>query len=544
MSLIEVLETLLKERGITEKNKQDFLNPDYSKLHDPLLLKDMEIARDRVIKAMKNGERIFVFSDYDADGIPGAVVLSDFFRRAKYENVSFYIPHRHDEGFGLNKEAIDKAVEEGAKLLITIDCGTADAEEILHANKGGLDVIVTDHHEAKKLPKALAIVNPKVKPRGKEKPYPFQELCGAAVAFKLVQAILLKESFGIKPGMEKWSLDMVAIATLSDLVSLVGENRILAKFGLEVLRKSPRPGIQALCQKLRMNQRYLSEDDIAFMITPRINAASRMGHPMDAFKLLSTDDPEEALRLALYLEEINKERKGAVATMVKDAKKRLKEREEIPNVIVIGHPDWRPALVGLVANSMVEEYLRPVFVWGRDGDGVIKGSCRTYNGYNLFDLMHEVEESFLAFGGHAGAGGFSISLEKLAQLEDKLSKALDKFESEKKEKVAGMSMSTSYIGEDLWQTLNSLAPFGVGNPKPVFDIECDVGEVRSFGKNKEHLELKLSSGHKAISFFSPLDRFGELREGKRINLKAHLEKSYFLGRPEIRLRIIGVENRG
>src|SRR3989344_4119170 len=406
MHFPDLLETLLKERGILAEEREFFLNPDYSHLFDPLLLPDMEKARDRVIKAMKEGESITVFSDYDADGIPGAVVLADFFRRASYENVSFYIPHRHDEGFGLNKEFIEECK---AKLLITVDCGMADIAVIKLAKEKGIDVIVTDHHESKELPEAFAIINPK---RAGSK-YPFKELCGSALAFKLVQAILAKNSFGVKEGMEKWSLDMVGIATLSDMVPLVGENRILASYGLQVLRKSLRPGILARCDKLKMSQRFLTEDDVAFMITPRINAASRMGVPEDAFKLLSTTDPDEAEKLALHLEKINNERKGVVASLVKDAKSHLARREVMREVIVIGNPDWRPALLCLIANSLVEEYGRPVFVWGRDGDGVLKCSCRSCNGYDLFALMNMVSDNFLEFGGHAGAGGFSIKLEDL-----------------------------------------------------------------------------------------------------------------------------------
>src|SRR3989344_3462704 len=417
----ELFESLLKQRGITAGEKENFLNPNYDNLYDPLLLPDMEKARDRVIEAIKGNEHIVVFSDYDADGIPGAVVLSDFFSRIKYENISFYIPHRHDEGFGLNVDAIAECKERGAKLIITADCGIADIEEVALANKKGIDVIITDHHEpGDKLPQAFAIVNPK----RADSAYPFKELCGSAVVFKLVQAVFAKESFGVKSGMEKWSLDMVAIATLSDMVPLVGENRILARFGLDVLRKSPRPGLLSLFKKLNLDQRNLSEDDVTFMITPRINAASRMGVPLDAFKLLSTRDQSEAERLVLHLEKINNERKGVVASLVKDAKSHLAKREEVADVIVIGNPEWRPALLGLVANSLVEEYCRPVFVWGRDGDGVLKGSCRSYNSYDLFALMDATSNAFIEFGGHAGAGGFSVTLENLTNLEEKLSKSL------------------------------------------------------------------------------------------------------------------------
>ena len=545
MHFPELFETLLKERGIVPEEREAFLSPDYNKLHNPLLLPDMSKASDRVIKAIKNNEHIVVFSDYDADGIPGAVVLSDFFRRAGYENISFYIPHRHDEGFGLNLDAIDECSNRGSKLIITVDCGVADLDEVAFANEKGIDVIITDHHAPPKvLPDAYAIVNPNLE----DSTYPFKELCGSAVVFKLVQAILAKESFGIKLGMEKWSLDMVGIATLSDMVPLVGENRIFSHFGLDVFRKSPRPGLSALSKKLNFDRRNVCEDDITFMITPRINAASRMGVPEDAFKLLSTTDPSEAEILALHLEKINNERKGVVASIVKDAKAHLIKRENIGDVVVIGNPEWRPAILGLVANSLVEEHLKPVFVWGRDGDGVLKGSCRSYNGYNLYTLMESVADSFIEFGGHAGAGGFSVTLESLTNLEEKLSQAL-KFLLVNTECPPAdghsVSLKLSDIGENLWSTISQFAPFGMGNEKPIFKIlKVEIKSVKQFGKESNHLEVIFNEGDrevKAISFFSSPESYSfPLTPGLYINLFAHLEKSYFRNRPELRLRIVDI----
>jgi len=545
MNFPEIFEALLSERGLSNESKEEFLHPDYKKLHNPLLLPDMEKARDKIIETMKRNEHIVVFSDYDADGIPGAVVLADFFKKAKYENVSFYIPHRHDEGFGLNKEAINEINERGAKLIITVDCGTADYKEIKQAQKLGIDVIVTDHHESDKLPEAYAIVNPKIK----NSKYPFKELCGAALAYKLVQAILIKNNFGIKEGQEKWSLDMVGIATLSDMVPLVGENRIFAKFGMDVLRKSPRPGLASLFNKLNINQQFLTEDDITFMITPRINAASRMGKPEDAFKLLSTTDMREAAVLAEHLEKINNERKGTVAALVKDAKKHLESREKINSVIVVGNPEWRPSLAGLVANSLVEEYNRPVFVWGRDGDNCLKGSCRSYNGYDLFALMSGAKKSFVEFGGHAGAGGFSVTLEQITVLEDKLSKVLDSLDvgfKKPEDKIKNIKLSLEHIGEDLWKTIEQFAPFGMGNPKPIFHISsAEIKSAKNFGKTGDHLEIIFSTPNnkqvKAISFFNTIENTKTpLISGAPITLTAHLEKSYFRNRPELRLRIVDI----
>lgn len=534
---------MLKKRGISPEEQDNFLNPDYEKLHDPFKLPDMDKACERVIEAIKGNEHIVVFSDYDCDGLPGAVVLSDFFARLGYTNISFYIPHRHNEGFGLNSDAIEEIAARGARLLITIDCGIADVEEVALADEKGIDVIITDHHKPNPvLPDAYAIVNQ----NREDSDYPFKGLCGAAVAFKLVQAVMTREAFGVKPGMEKWSLDMVAIATLSDMVPLLGENRILARFGLSVLRKSPRPGLSALFKKMNIDQRTLSEDDVTFMITPRINAASRMGVPEDAFKLLSTKDYSEAEKLALHLEQINNERKGVVASIVKEAKSRIASRQEITDVIVVGNPEWRPALLGLVANSLAEEYKRPAFVWGRSGDKTLKGSCRSYNGYDLFTLMSAVDDAFVEFGGHTGAGGFSVTLESLTTLEERLSDSLSNMEAGlSSEDTSSFSINLHDIGENLWNLVSSFAPFGVGNEKPIFKIpKAEIKSVRKFGKENNHLEVTFNGEDKevrAISFFSdPTSYSVLLTPGTRISLLANLEKSYFRNRPELRLRIVDI----
>ena len=561
MSFPELFSALLSSRGLSEETAEEFLHPDYEKLHDPLLLPDMEKARDRILSAIDKKEHIVIFSDYDADGIPGAVVLSDFFKRIQYENVSFYIPHRHDEGFGLNMEAVDEMKERGAKLIVTVDCGIADGEEVAYAKKKGIDTIITDHHEPPRpssgqaggvLPKAYAIVNPKLNPPAGGQEYPFKELCGAAVAYKLVQALAKSASWrtDFKEGMEKWSLDMVGIATLSDMVPLVGENRILARYGLDVLRKTPRPGLLALFDKLNMSQKNLTEDDVTFMITPRINAASRMGHPKDAFDLLVASDSSEAYKLADHLEKINRERKGVVASIVKDAKKHLSSRE-LKEVIVIGNPEWKPSLLGLVANSLVEEYKRPVFMWGRDGGDELKGSCRSFDGINLYALMSSAREHFKEFGGHKGAGGFSVTLEQLTTLEEKLSEIIRTSppppspESGEGERGRGFEIRIDEIREDLWQVVSQFAPFGMGNEKPIFKIKSQISNVRQFGKANEHLEIIFGENGKsikAISFFSSPSSYSILpTPGLSATLSAHLEKSYFRDRPELRLRIVDIQ---
>ncbi|TSC83496.1 MAG: single-stranded-DNA-specific exonuclease [Parcubacteria group bacterium Gr01-1014_17] len=550
-----LIEHLLFHRGITSvEDVEKFLNPDYEKhTHDPFLMKDMENAVERILRAIKNNERIAIFSDYDADGIPGAVMLHDFFKKLGYANFENYIPDRHGEGFGLNGSAIEELAKRGANLLITIDCGIADTEEVAYANGLGLEVIITDHHLlSDSIPLAFAILNPKQSAC----PYPEKMLCGSGVVFKLVQALAQRLTTPLMRGWEKWLLDMVGIATLSDMVPLTGENRVFAHFGLKVLRRSPRVGLGQLLQELRINRSDLSEDDVGFMITPRINAASRMGVPMDAFRLFATEDATEAGALAKHLNHINNERKGKVASLVKEVRKIVAEQHEerAPLVVVAGNPNWRPSLLGLVANSLVEDYQKPVFIWGREGNDTLKGSCRSDGSVNLSLLMQEARSVFSDFGGHAEAGGFSVALEKVHLLESELERAYEKVRlpaqaglsrEAKPQYAVDARISIDEVSWALWNDIAKLAPFGVGNPKPLFLFEqFVVSAIELFGKEKQHLKLvfKKSDGEKisAVKFFSKPDDFGGIAQGQNINLLAHLEKSTFGNRPELRLRIVDV----
>jgi len=331
-----LVKDLLTKRGLKEEFFDEFLNPDYELgTHDPFLMKGMEVAVQRVLEAIDKDEKIVVYSDFDADGIPGAVLMHDFFKKIGYKNFENYIPHRNDEGYGFHKEAIEGFAKSGTKLIVTVDVGITSVAEVEYVNSLGLEVIITDHHEPNgHLPEALVILNPKQK----DCTYPEKMLCGTGVAFKLIQGILAKRDFGIKKGMEKWWLDLVGLATLSDMVPLLGENRVFARYGLLVLQKTSRPGLLQLFRKLKISQKHLNEDDIGFMVTPRINAASRMGHPDDAFNLLSATDETTAGAYVDHLNAINDKRKGVVSAIIVDIKKRLRKKGEIGSVLVLGHP--------------------------------------------------------------------------------------------------------------------------------------------------------------------------------------------------------------
>lgn len=544
-------ELLLRNRGVSAPEEMErFVRPDFVRdTYDPFLILNMEKAVERILRAITEKEKIVIFGDYDCDGIPGSVVLHDFFRKIRYSRFENYIPHRHKEGYGLNKEAIAGFAKDGATLLITVDCGITDVAEVLLAESLGMNVIITDHHlPGKELPPAYAVVNSKQE----GDTYPDPMLCGAGVAWKLAHALILRGNFSsVPPDWERWLLDMAGLSTIADMVPLRNENRTLAYFGLKVLRKSPRPGLQALLARAGVSQRYLTEEDIGFTIAPRINAASRMDIPMRAFELLSTDDPSLAKELANRLSTLNEERKLEVARMTKEARKILRDRE-LREVIVVGSPHWRVGVVGIVASTIAEEFGRPTFAWGREDGPHLKGSCRSDGRVNIVELMHAVtrEGVFIDRGGHELSGGFSVSHEHIHLLEDELVLAyhrIPKKEEKKEEYTVDAELTVAEVNDELFSAIDALAPFGIGNPRPHFLFRnVSLHAVSQFGGGRNHMKLILGDENgarvPAIGFFmTPSDFPGkELRPGGVIDLIASVELSRFGGREELRLRIADI----
>ena len=559
MEISAFVRSLLARRGIeSDEHIALFLDPDYERdTHDPFLLAGMKRAVSRLLSAITQGERIAVYADFDCDGIPGAVVLSDFFRKIGYKNFEVYLPHRDREGYGFHKEAIAQLASNNVSLIITVDVGTTAIDAVQFANERGVDVIVTDHHEVNGvLPDALAVINPKLGPPAGG--YPFRDLCGAAVAWKLVQATLVEgkkrnaSNFSVIPdGWEKWLLDMVAIATIADMVPLVDENRVLSHFGLKVLRKSPRPGIIALCNSLRLRRDELTEDDIAFSIAPRVNAASRMDEPDTAFNLLSTENPEEAETLAVHLEEMNTRRKGIVAVVVRQARKSVRERfGDSERVVVLGNPGWKPAILGLAANSIMAERGGVVCLWGRDANGNLKGSCRSDGSISIAELFANAGDVFDEAGGHANSGGFSVSHENVHTLSEELTRAASSLRStvsdtDKNDSTPDAFLSLPELSSAFFADVSLLAPFGIGNPKPVLSV-CDtvVTDVRRFGRDSAHVELRLEcrrSGARmrAFDFFRAPEEFTLTPvAGTKVRVLATIGRDSYRG--GLALRIVDV----
>ncbi len=546
----DLIQDLLLARGISPDQTPDFLCPDYQRsLHDPFLLMDMDKAVRRIIQGIRKNEKIIIFADYDADGVPGAVVLADFFRQIDYQNFDVYIPDRHNEPYGLNNQAIEKLANQGADLIITVDCGIANHAEVAYAASLDLEVIITDHHLVLEsgLPKAYAVINPK-RPDDK---YPNKMLAGAGVAFKLVQGLIKKMPYPPTLGWEKWLLDLVAIATVSDMMSLVGENRALVWFGLKVLRQTRRLGLQSLLRRLRLKSEYLTEDDIAFVIGPRINTASRMSHASQAYYLLTTTEPAVANTIATHLEEKNSERRASVDIILDDLVNQDSITQSSPPVIVAGHKDWSLGVLGLTASRVVEKHQRVVFLWGQNGLGEIKGSCRSNGSVNVVELMTMAggDQLFSNYGGHSQAGGFSLvsGSADLATLQERLGVAYELLEKKEigQEIIIDRELSLDQISESLYRQLQALAPFGIGNPKPIFLFSAvKLVSVKTFGATNNHLELGLmvdpDKTIKAIAFFNPFIDL-KLRVGQTIDLAAVIEKSYFYRAPELRLRIVDLK---
>lgn len=543
-------EQLLRNRGIIDPAEQQaFLNPDYTRdVRDPFGILNMEKAVDRILSGMRAGEDIVIFGDYDCDGIPGSVILHDLFVKIGYDNFRNYIPHRHNEGYGLSVAAVEKFIKEGVQLIITVDCGITDVAAVEVANAAGITVIITDHHlPGPVLPPAFAILNSKQE----GDTYHDNMLCGAGVAFKLSQAMLKKGGFAdIPDGWEKWLLDMAGISTIADMVPLVKENRALAYFGLKVLKRSARPGLKALLATAKVDQRFLTEEDVGFTIAPRINAASRMAEPIAAFHMLAADDEAKAIAHAKALEDLNNSRKLATKKMAEEAHRIVSELKKIPEVLVVGKIGWSVGVAGIVAAQLVERYQKPAFVWCQDGDE-IKGSCRSDGSISVVELMHAVPgEVFIARGGHAQAGGFSVHpdhINDFAKALNKAHKGVTKNISPDSLYETDGHLQLADVSRETYNAITALAPFGEGNPKPIFAFEgVRVADVQMFGKTKEHLKVVLSDelgrSAEAIAWYKTPASYphAHLVKGGSVTMIAHVEESRFLGKVQLRLRIIDI----
>jgi len=535
---------LLFNRGIVEKNEiKEFLEPDCEKLFDPFLFRDMEKAVDLIIKHIKDGNKIVVYGDYDADGVAASALLVEVLEILKAK-VDIYIPDRVSEGYGLNKEAVEEIVKKGVNLIITVDGGIRNKEEVKLAKKLGLDVIITDHHipDNDQLPDC-SIVNSHV--RGET--YPFKNLAGVGVAFKLAKALISKAKLDddIKIDLEEQILDLVAIGTVADCVSLLGENRILVKRGLEILNNTKRIGLQELIKVAQIDSRNLDSWNIGFQIGPRLNAAGRMEHANTAFELLITKDRKEAGSLAKRLNDRNIERQKITNEIMEKIEKQLEDEQNDKLIIgVCAEEDeaWNEGVIGLVAGRICDRYYLPTLIITKAEDGY-KGSGRSVDEFNLIEAIEESREFLDKYGGHPAACGFSL-----------FSKNLDKFISKIKEiankKLARVKLrprleiekelGLDEVNDNLISEIEKFAPFGEDNPRPKFmSKNMQIRDIMKMGIEGQHIKFRLDSGLWAVAF-GQAEELKDLKIGNKIDMVYYAERNEFNGRVEIQLKVVDI----
>jgi single-stranded-DNA-specific exonuclease len=546
---------LLFNRGLVDqKSIDEFFNADYIQdLHEPMLIKNMDKAVTRVIHAVLHNEKIVVYGDYDADGITSSSIIYKFLKEAGVP-CEVYIPDRFKEGYGLNMQSVEAIIKNGANLIITVDCGITDFKEIEHCQKHKVDVVVLDHHlPFEELPKACAVVDLKQK----DETYPFHDLCGAGLAFKFICALFGEKYFKerVKEGYEKWLLDLAAIGTVADMVPMIGENRTIVKYGLIVLSQTKWPGLRALLQRARFEKnRIYAADDIGFVISPRINAASRMDHANTSFELLNTDSEEEIKRLADRLEEKNTDRQVFVEGIVKEIEKRLLEYPEIPTIIFEGSKDWSSSVAGLVASRLTEKYNRPSFIYAIDEEkNTARGSCRSVAGFNLVDGMERGKEFLIEYGGHAAASGFHLKIENVDNFKNRITEVFVEYsKAGLPEKCLEIEYepSAEEVTLQFLKELQKMEPFGKDNEKPLFLMRSlRVSEIRKVGNTNKHTKIKLIGffgDNSAVRNFSAMsfnskEKFDDITTGDKIDIVFTVEENTWNGMTEMFFKIKDVQ---
>ncbi|WP_163652920.1 single-stranded-DNA-specific exonuclease RecJ [Listeria sp. PSOL-1] len=485
LQIDEQLAKILLKRGITTKDQLDkFLHPEKYSGYDPFLFFEMDKAVSRINQAVQNKERILIYGDYDADGVTSIAVLHYALKKLGAAP-DYYIPNRFTEGYGPNKAALKKAKDQGYHLIITVDNGIAALDEMKFAKEIALDVIVTDHHEARAvMPEAIAVIHPK-HPNSK---YPFQELAGVGVSYKLAHALLGEEPTEL--------LDLVAVGTVADLVALTDENRLFVQKGLMKLQQSPNLGLQALAKKAGVKLEGVSEEAIGFALAPRLNAVGRLGPADASCDLLLTVDDNEATFLAEKIDMANKERREIVANITTEATALLENKSEIPRVIVLANPDWNPGVLGIVASRIVEKYSRPTILLAVDeATGLAKGSGRSIQAFHLYQALDKNRALLEAFGGHPMAAGLTVQMVHLQSLIENLNEQAKQLHDEdfRKEQCIEAELELSTVSLPFIKQIEKLAPFGICNPKPIFLFkEIEFANTRRIGADKTHLKTTLA----------------------------------------------------
>ncbi len=488
-----LFERILTARGLTTRaTREAFLQPDYAAVkHDPFLLPDMKKAVARLKQAREQGEKIVIYGDYDIDGLSATALLLDAFGKFGFEGVDAFIPNRFVEGYGMTMGAVDKVRDMGADLIVTVDTGSLCHAEIAYATSLGIDTVVTDHHNvAETPPPSVAAVNPKFSGHT----YPFRDLCGAGVAFKLVQA-LQTELDGLPDGYEKWLLDLVALGTVCDIVTLADENRANVYWGLEVLKKQQRPGLKALMTVAGIEPEQVNARHLGFGLGPRMNAAGRLETAQHALDMLVARDGLAALETSEKLEELNGKRRSIQEAIFEEACQQAEELAD-DRVLVVSSGGWNHGVIGIVASKLVEKYKKPVFIIGERGEEAT-GSARSFGDFSAADAVRAADDIIIKGGGHGAAAGVTLETEKIGDFRRRVNEFYDSLQLTNQERYllprADVEIDDfSEIDEELVENLAKMEPFGNGNPEPVLKITmANVLSVRRMGADGQHVKLAL-----------------------------------------------------
>jgi len=486
-----LFEKILASRNIDKDKLNSFLSPDYDlEKGDPYLLPDMQKAVDRIKIAYEKGEKIVIYGDYDVDGISATALLLDAFESFGLKDIQYFIPNRFVEGYGMTIGAVDKIKSMDANLIITVDCGSLCHNEISYANSLGIDTVVTDHHNvAETPPPAVAAVNP----RFGGHLYPFSDLAGVGVAFKLVQA-LQKELDGLPEGYEKWLLDLVALGTVCDIVKLTGENRANVYWGIEVMKKQRRTGLKALMAVANIDKADISAKTLGFVFGPRINAAGRMETASLALDMLISKNGDDALNKANYIDNLNSHRRQMQDDIFKEACKIALDHKD-DDVLVINGKNWNHGIIGIVAAKILEKFKKPVYILAEDDNGETKGSARSFGDFSAADAVRAADDIIIKGGGHAAAAGVTLKNDKISDFRQRVNEFYSSLQLNNQERYllpkADVEIDDfSEINEDLVAKIATMEPFGNGNPEPVIKITAaDIVNVQHMGTDGQHIKL-------------------------------------------------------
>ena len=550
LGIDRVLAELLVQRGITTfEDAREFFRPDLSRLHDPFLMKDMDRAVERLHKAVAGGEKILVYGDYDVDGTTAVALVYSFISSLTH-NVDFYIPDRYVDGYGLSYRSLDWAKEHGFSLVITLDCGIKANPKVDYARELGLDIIVCDHHLPEDdIPAAVAVLDPK----RSDCNYPFDDLSGCGVGFKLVQAYA--SAHGIPFEQILPYLDLLAVSIAADLVSVVGENRILAYYGLKQINEAPRKGLLSMIKLSGLDRCKITIDDIVFKIGPRINAAGRMESGRRAVELLICDDDEVASSIGREINEYNNERKSIDREITEQAKEMVRSSAGFAksSSTVVYNPDWHRGVVGIVASRLVEAFYKPTIVLTSSQNGLITGSARSVAGFDLYEAIESCSDILENFGGHIYAAGLTLREENLKEFSRRFEEYVASHIS--KETITPVVNIDSYLNFNqitpkFFRILKQFQPFGPGNASPMFMTEnvYDNGNGRKVGADAGHLKLELIQEdqpyrHISAIAFNRSEHFEHLAAGNPIDVCYSIVENYYRGNATIQLRIADIKAR-